>query len=308
MLFCFVFILALFSFETDAIIVGSNEFQSSDFLIDDGTLKYRGWIFEEFPASSNPYGIEIRLNATINEEVEVTSLSDTVVKFEASVSLNAENCYQKRDGVSYSPISYGIRYYNGDYEFIGTDDNQYEFDGNVNIETGTYSLFHAPQGASYFAFTAYFDSVYVYEWVSTLPIPFAEVGEYNGFFIHNISEWSIGSNFRENYTVSGESTYEDYETWVLEPVRNFAGLDVFEDRMEWEKTSGLFLQQDSRFAETNAFEFEHHLKAIQYEDLILAPSFALGMETMILVIGGISAAAIVVAYVIFRRKGQSLPE
>ncbi len=303
-LYAILILVVFMQAQVDATAQGDSEFETKDFLLDDGTLTYRGWMQTEQPSSSNPYGVEGLLNVSITAYASVRSLSDEIVRFEVSMYFNAQECYQKRQGTEYTPDSDGIRYYDSELDFIGTDDMQYEYEGNVNKKDGRYSLFHAPQGASYYSVAAYFDSVFVYEWIATLPVPFPEAGEQNGFFVHNISEWSIGTDYHKDYTVSGESTYGSYETWVLEPKSNLAGMDVFEDRIEWEKTSGLFLQQDSRFVETNEFDFEYHLRATEYEDMILIPAPAV-VDPLMTGIGGFAVVGIIAIVILYKRQKDS---
>ena len=282
--------------------VMSSEFSSSAFLLDDGTLTYTGWTYYHTPAVVDPYDIEISTNISRTQTTEITSLSDTVVQFEATIHMSAESIYQKRLGIYYYPESYGIRFFDEEFNLLGSDDTSFDVVSQVNKETGIRTLLQVPYGASWFVFTSFFDDPLAYEWVGSFPMPFGEVGKESGLFMHNASEWEIGTIVRENTTVTGESTYDGFETWIVQPRENLEGYDTFSVQMEFEKNSGLFLREDWDIGNTNSFTMKFHMRATDFADVIIIPVSPLVPIVMVVGAGGVIAIVVIAAVVFMKRR------
>ena len=307
-LFLGLLVLSILVTAGECAVMNEGGYNPADYLLANGTVEYDGSLCWQIPAAANQYGIEVFMNVTLAASNEVTSLSSSTVEFVSTRYYSAQNVYQRRDSVIYHPTSYGIRYYDSGLNLIGTDDTTYTITCQVNKETGVYTLYQAPQGAAAASFTAYYSSTYVYEYTAAFPIPFDKVGELNGYFLPNASDFTIGTAVRTYYTVSGESEYMGYDTWVVEPSSNPEGYDVFDDHIEFEKTSGLFVGQDSEFGETNLFDFEYHLWATDFADVIVRPWGGLPADTLIIGVGVVGVIAVVsIAVVLFRRRAPSPP-
>lgn len=187
----------------------------------------------------------------------------------ARVKLVVEESYQKRTSIVYSPATYGLRFYDDDWNLLGTKNESltYELTRQVEKDTGKRTLALNPFGSTIVALAAYYDNPMVYGY--TLNYWYnGEPGSYSNVFMPNASVWEIGNEAFPNWTVSAEGTFQGYETWNVQYNQVPPGYSEFYDSTEYEKTSGLVVKDEFRGVMPNEFYWEMKERATDLGDVI----------------------------------------
>ncbi len=244
---------------------------SALFLIPDGTMAFQENTFWLSEAASDPNGIEWVMDYSITEEIVVTSLSSSIVKFEKDCTFLINDAYQKRASVIYSPTHYGLKFLDEDY-YVLADDNSstlsFSLTRNVNKHTGERVLAQNPYGATHVILLAFYDSTQVYSYTWDSASSFGNVGSLTNIFDVNATNWEIGDIVDENFTVSGENTRQGYETWVLERNSIPEGYTEYSSSFEYEKTSGLYVKGAVQSSKIDDFYYEHTRQIDDLAELI----------------------------------------
>jgi hypothetical protein len=241
------------------------------FLIPDGTLIIQENKYWRSEAASDPYGIEWVTDFNLTEEIVVTSLSSSIVKFEKTYTLSINDAYQKQASVTYRPTHYGFKYLDEDYDEITSENSStltFSLTRNVNKSTGERVLAQNPYGATYVILRAFYDSSQVYSATSNSIAGFGAVSSLSNVFDVNATGWQIGEIVDENYTVSGENIIQGYETWVLERNNIPEGYSEYISKSEYEKTSGLLIRTSVQAGKTDDFYLERNRQIINLAGLI----------------------------------------
>jgi hypothetical protein len=231
---------------------------SALFLIPDGTIVVHEDIFWLTEAASDPNGIEWILDYSITEEIIVTSLSSSIVKFEKENTLSINDAYQKRASVIYRPTHYGLKFLDEDYYELAGDNSStltYSLTRNVNKHTGERVLAQNPYGSTYVILLAYYDNDQVYRYTWDYAASFGDVGSLTNVFDVNATDWEIGDIVDEDFTVSGEDQLQGYETWVLERNSIPEGYTEYRSHFEYEKTSGFYVEGEIAASKTDDFYY-----------------------------------------------------
>ncbi|MFX0013711.1 MAG: hypothetical protein ACFFB2_11260 [Promethearchaeota archaeon] len=248
--------------------VGAN---SELFLIPDGTIVLEENTFFLNEAVSDPFGIEWVIDYSITEEVLVTSLSSSIVKFEKDYTLSINDAYQKRASVTYFPTHYGVKFLDDDfYELADENASTFSFrlTRNVNKYTGERVLAQNPYGATHVILLAFYDSSEVYSYTWDFASSFGAVGSLTNVFDVNVTDWEIGQIVDENFTVSGENVLQGYETWVLERNTIPEGYTEFTSRFEYEKTSGLYVKGNIQYSIEDNLYYDYSRRITNLAGLI----------------------------------------
>ena len=242
---------------------------NSSFLLADGTISYAGWEYFRAENDNDPYDIEWAMNITVLTEIDIESRSDSIVEFYKQYTHVVEESYQKRTSIVYSPATYGLRFYDDDWNLLGTKNESltYELTRQVEKDTGKRTLALNPFGSTIVALAAYYDNPMVYGY--TLNYWYnGEPGSYSNVFMPNASVWEIGDEAFTNMTVSAEGTFQGYETWNVQYNQVPPGYSEFYDSTEYEKTSGLVVKVEFRGVMPNEFYWEMKERAIDLGDVI----------------------------------------
>lgn len=255
------FLLLIFNIQlTKANIYENNN--DSLFLLADGTIIYHGWDYIRAEAASDTYGIEWVMNISTIENITITSLSDSIVKFEKNYTIIVNEAYQKLDNIIYNPTHFVLFFYDDESNELGSDNStpmSFSITRHVNKQTGERVLAQNPFGSTEVKLKAYYNSSDVYSRISSNVAYFGEVGSYTNVFEVNASIWEIGSIIRENWTITKTETFQSYDTWKQEYNKIPEGLSVFISEAQYEKTSGLYVKRDYKAIEQDNFYSEEHL-------------------------------------------------
>lgn len=229
------------------------------FLIPDGTIIYQEDVFWRSEAASSDDGIEWVMDYKIIEEMVITSLSDSIVKFEKEYTISVNDAYQKRDSITYDASHYGFIFLDDDYYELSAKNSSsltFSLTRNVNKQTGERVLAQNPYGATHVILLAFYDFSELYEVTLDFAVSFGDVGSLTNIFDVNATDWQIGDIIYDNFTVSGENVIKGYETWVLELNTIPEGYSEYSSVSEYEKTSGLYVKSTILASKTDELHYE----------------------------------------------------
>ncbi|MHA2066399.1 MAG: hypothetical protein ACXABY_18665 [Candidatus Thorarchaeota archaeon] len=98
--------------------------------------------------------------------------------------------------------------------------------------------------------------------------------------------------------MTGSDFYNGRDALVLDIAYDDPRFTVFDDRMLWDKETGLLLTQDTTIIREDNFYLEYHLASVSIDEIITP----LGQELVLITgVGGISIIVLAAGLVIRRR-------
>jgi uncharacterized protein (UPF0333 family) len=247
------------------------------FLIAPGIISFETNYYWRREALADPYGIEWALNYSITENIIVTSLSSSIVKFEKQFTIYVHNAYQKIKSITYYPTHYGIIFYDQEYNELDAINSTtlmnkppFYFSVTRNVEklTGKRISAQKPYGITIVELFAFYNETLLYRSNSIEPRTVDKSGSYTNVYYLNSTKWNIGDVIDENYIVSGESKFQNFPTWVLEHNKIPEGYTTHTNKTEYEKTSGLIVKESFQGSQTDSFYFEETRQLVDITEII----------------------------------------
>ena len=260
-----LFSLGIQSLASNTMVNSSTESRQ----FDEGTVNFNSWLYVHDESSSNQYQIEYGINLTVQTKMEIKNISQDYYQFSFDNNYQFKSAFQKRTGVEYSPISYGLRYLNSSGDLLKSDNTtlSYSYTINLNKSNGLISLADNPFGASEVALTAYFGSNQVYSYIY-YPVSLYKVGNTSSDFYPNATTWEIGGQALSKYTTTGETTLNNYSVWKLKNNENIEGADISNVTILVEKSTGLVIQESLTLTKSNFYTIEGFVNSNDFSNVI----------------------------------------
>lgn len=224
-------------------------------------------------STNDPQGIEWGINFSTTESIILTNLSASILKLEKTINMTVTSAYQQNDSTYYPPTNFSLVFRDEDKNDVGVDDSgnlNFILTRNINRTTGVRVLAQNPFGSSSVHLRASYSDSQVYSSTTVTALLFGGVGTYTNLFDANITSWGIGTIVDENYTVVRESTFKDYETWVISLNSVPIGYSEYFEEHEYEKTSGLQIGSESVLNYPDEFHDEYSSKLVKIDGVIPA--------------------------------------
>ena len=267
--------LALLSFSMSAGVLGNTATMDSSVqfkTLNAGTIHENGWLYlHAFPAE-NQYNIEWAINITIQATIVVTNLSANYYQFAKDYTFAFQSAYQKINGNQYSPVTYGLRYYDSNGNLLKTDNSSLSFSAtnNVNKNTSKLSLATNPNGASSVSVAAYFSTISSGTYYSYISYPFtlSQVNDNSSVLYTNSSTWTVGGPALSSYSVQGVQSLDNYSVWTLQNNKNFPGFDSTSATMSVEQSTGLVINENITLKITNELTAQEYMNCNDFTNVM----------------------------------------